>query len=104
MNAANSNDKTQKMKINKEKIVVLFSMAINILLMLESSYGLYYYNFPQGLYPFIIPNRVLIINSIIGIVGIYISILQYKGKFGMKKFLCIMTMIWFFAFVNYISL
>ena len=93
--------KHKKMKINMEKIVVFSSMAINILLVWDSSYKLYCYNFPQALYyPFIIPNRVLIINLIIGVVGIYMSILQYKGKFGMKKFLCIMAMMWVLAFVN----
>lgn len=88
------------MKINMEKIVVFSSMAINILLVWNSSYWLYCYNFPQALYPFIIPNRVLIINLIIGVVGIYMSILQYKGKFGIKKFLCIMAMMWVLVFVN----
>lgn len=79
-------------KVNK--ILGLIAICINVLLVLESIYLLYAYNFTGILFLFMYPNWVLVINALLGIIGIYISILLLKNMIGIKLFLilnfCIM--------------
>lgn len=72
-------------KVNK--ILGLIAICINVLLVLESIYLLYAYNFTGILFLFMYPNWVLVINALLGIIGIYISILLFKNMIGIKLFL-----------------
>jgi len=47
------------------------------------------------------PNWVLIVNALLGIFGIFISILLCKEKIGFKLFSIITPMIWLVSLSNY---
>jgi hypothetical protein len=44
---------------------------------------------------------VLFVNALLGIIGIAISILLYKGKVGVKLFVIATLVIWLIALKNY---
>ena len=58
-------------KINK--ILGLVAIGINVLFVFKSLYLLYVYNFTGILFLFMYPNWVLVINALLGIIGIYIN-------------------------------
>ena len=76
------------------KILGLIAICINVLLVLESIYLLYAYNFTGILFLFMYPNWVLVINALLGIIGIYISILLFKNMIGIKLFLILTFVLW----------
>ena len=74
-------------KINK--ILGLVAIGINVLFVFKS---LYY--FTGILFLFMYPNWVLVINALLGIIGIYISILLFKNMIGIKLFLILTFVLW----------
>lgn len=79
-------------KINK--ILGLVAIWINVLFVLRPLYLLYVYNFTGILFLFMYPNWVLLINALLGIIGIYISILLCKNMLGIKLFLILIFVLW----------
>ena len=79
-------------KINK--ILGLVAIGINVLFDFKSLYLLYVYNFTGILFLFMYPNWVLVINALLGIIGIYISILLFKNMIGIKLFLILTFVLW----------
>ena len=90
----------KKNRINK--IIGLIVMCINALLVFFSLYLFYLYNFTSGLYAIRYPDWLLLVNALLGIIGIYISILLYKGEIGLILFLIATLAIWFIIFINYV--
>lgn len=86
-------------KINK--ILGLVAICINVLLLLNSIYLFYAYNFTSILFYFMYPNWILLVNSLLAIVGIYMSILLIRNKIGLKFFLITTLLLWLVAFSNY---
>ena len=74
-------------KINK--ILGLVAIGINVLFVFKSLYLLYVYNFTGILFLL-----VLVINDLLGIIGIYISILLFKNMIGIKLFLILTFVLW----------
>lgn len=92
----------RNMKKDKaNKILGLIAVCINALLVLNSLYWYYAYNFTNIMYLVMYPNRVLLVNALLGIVGIVISILLYKNKVSTKLFLIVTLIIWLITFSNY---
>ena len=89
----------KKNKINK--IIALIVMYINALLVFKSLRLLYLYNFTDLMFGIKYGDWELLAIVLVGIIGIYKSILLYKGKFGMIPFLIATLAIWFIIFVNY---
>ncbi len=86
----------------RNKIIGLVAICINSLLVLDSLHTYYLYNFTSGrLFLFMYPNWVLLVNALLGIVGIFISILLCKGKIGIKLFSIVTLTIWLVTFSNY---
>ena len=89
------------MKKNKRnKIIALIVTCINALIVFRSLSLLYKYNFTSGLFAFMIPNNFLFVDVLLGMIGIYKSMLLCKGKFGMIPFLIATLAIWFILFVH----
>mgnify|MGYP001424637415 CR=1 FL=1 len=68
------------------KTLGIVAICINVLLLLNSLYLFYAYNFTDRLFLFMYPNWILFVNASLGIVGIYISILLFKNKIGLIFF------------------
>ena len=78
-------------------------ICMNMLLILYSLYWFYLYNFTSGLlFLFKYPNWVLLMNALLGVAGIFISILLYNEKIGIKLFSILTFAIWLVSFSNYI--
>ena len=75
-------------------------MCIDSLSVFHALYLFYLYNFTSGLYALRIPNWLLIVNALLGIIGIYMSILLYKGKIGIIQFLIATLAIWFIIYLT----
>lgn len=89
-------------KCKWNKIIGLITICINSLLVFDSLYWYYLYNFTSGiLYLFMYPNWVLLVNALLGIVGIFISILLFKEKIKVKLFLIVTLVLWFVTLSNY---
>lgn len=89
----------KKCKINK--VLGLAAICINVLLVFKPLYLLYAYNFTSALFLFMYPNWVLLVNALLGIIGIIISILLYKGKIGIKLFVIVTLILWLVTLSNY---
>ena len=85
------------------RIIGLVTVCINSLLLFKSLYLYYLYNFTNILFLFMYPTWVLLVNALLGIIGVYLSILLYKRKIGIKIFLIVTLAIWFIIFVNYVG-
>ena len=91
----NATSNWQIMKSHKiNKILGLVAIGINVLFVFKSLYLLYVYNFTGILFLFMYPNWVLVINALLGIIGIYISILLFKNMIGIKLFLILTFVLW----------
>ena len=77
-----------------DRIMGLVVICINVLLLIQSLYLLYAYNLTNRLFLFMYPNWVLVINALLGIIGIYISILLFKNMIGIKLFLILTFVLW----------
>jgi hypothetical protein len=88
-------------KINWNKVVGVIMICLNSLLVFDSLYWYYMYNFSGIMFLFMVPYWVLFVNSLLGIVGIIISILLYKEKINVKLFVIFTIAIWLIALKNY---
>ena len=83
-------------------IIALIMICINSILVYNALNLYYLYNFTSGLMWLIMyPNWMLIVNALLGIVGIFMSILLYKGKIKIKWFVITTIAIWFIVLKNY---
>jgi len=89
----------KKWKINK--ILGLVAICINSLSILDSLHTYYLYNFTNRLFLFMYPTWVLLVNFLLGIVGIYVSILLFKNRIGIKLFLVVTLALWLVTLSNY---
>ena len=76
-------------------------ICLNAGLTCKSAYIYYMYNFTGIMYLFKHPNWVLLANSLLGIVGLIISILLYKEKISFNLFMILIITIWLIALKNY---
>ncbi len=84
------------------KVIGTISVLINTLIIFLSIYLYYSYNFSGKLYYVMIPNYVLLINALIGIIGIFISVMLYKKRIGIRLFSLITAALWFATLSNYL--
>ena len=85
----------------RNKILGVVAICINSLLVLDSFYWLYAYNFTPILWLIMYPNWVLLLNALFGIIGICISILLFKNRIGIKLFLIVTLALWLVTVLNY---
>lgn len=76
-------------------------MCIDSLSVFHALRLFYLYNFTSGLYALWIPNWLLLVNALLGIIGIYMSILLYKGKIGFIQFLIATLAVWLIIYLTY---
>ena len=76
------------------KIVGIVTLCINILFLVNPICMEYCYRFPRLLFMFLIPFEHLLINALLGIVGISMSIMLYKGVVALKWFLILILVLW----------
>jgi len=88
-------------KEKTHKIIGIIAACINTLILINSVYLYYCYNFTGKLYMYMYPNHVLLINALIGVVGLSISVMLYKNKVRFMLFLIITMVLWFFTLSNY---
>jgi hypothetical protein len=90
------------MKKNKaNKILGLIAVCINTLLVLNSLYWYYAYNFTNIMYLVMIPYRVLLVNALLGIIGVFMSVMLYKKTVSIKLFLIVTLTLWLVTLSNY---
>ncbi len=86
----------------RDKIIGLIGMIINLLLIVDSLYWFYRYNFTTGiLFLIMTPNWVLLTSAYLGLVGFYISLLLYKGGIKLWLFGVLTLLIWLIVFGIY---
>ncbi len=90
------------MKTAKANNVIGFiGLCINAFILLHSIYLYYSYNFSGKLFYVMIPNYVLLINAIIGSIGISISVMLYKEIVGLRLFSVATALLWLATLSNY---
>jgi hypothetical protein len=87
--------------IKISKILGIITMCINVLLLIDTLYMYYRYNFTNLLFLFKYPNWMLLINAVLGIIGISMSIMLYKKAVSIKLFLIVTLSLWFVILSNY---
>jgi len=88
------------MKKNKRnKIIALIATCINTIFVFDSLYWLYRSS-TSGLFAIRTPDSVLLVSALLGMIGIYKSMLLYEGKFRIKPFLIATFAIWIILFVH----
>ena len=83
-----------------KKLLSIIVLIIHLTMLTGSIYWLYMYNFGGVLLCFMVPNWVLVMNSILNIAGIYLSIRLYKEKIDIKLFLILTVLIWFIVILT----
>ncbi len=83
------------------KVIGIIAVCINIFVLFDSIYLYYSYNFTGKLYMFMYPNHVLLIDALIGIIGISISVMLYKKIVGIRLFLIVIAVLWLTTLSNY---
>ncbi len=83
------------------KVIGTISVLINTLIIFLSIYLYYSYNFSGNLYYVMIPNYVLLINALIGIIGIIISVMLIRKIVGIRLFLILTAVLWLVVLLNY---
>lgn len=83
------------------KVIGIIAICINTLIILDSIYLYYSYNFTGKLYLFMYPNYVLLINVVIGIIGIFVSVWLYKKIIGIGLFTIVTAVLWLATLSNY---
>jgi len=83
------------------KVIGIIAICINTFILLDSIYLYYSYNFTGKLYMFMYPNHVLLINALIGIIGISISVMLYKKIVGIRLFSIVTAVLWLTTLSNY---
>jgi hypothetical protein len=79
-------------KINK--MLGIITICVNVLLLFHALYLYYCYNFTDKLFLFMFPNWVLLINTLLGIVGVFLSIMLYKKVISIKLFSIVIFLLW----------
>lgn len=65
------------------------------LILLYQMISLYYrYNYGNNLYGLVYPNWILLLNSLLGFLGIFISYLFYKKRINILYYLVITIVLW----------
>lgn len=78
-------------------MVTLISIVVTCanLILLYQMISLYYgYNYSSKLYLFMYPNWVLLLNLLLGVLGIFASYLFYKMRIGMLYYSIITIVLW----------
>ena len=83
------------------KAIGFIAICINTLIILNSTYFYYSYNFTGTLYLFKYSNLYLLTNALIGIIGIIISVMLIKKNVGIRLFLIVTAVLWFAVLLNY---
>lgn len=83
------------------KVIGIIAFCINALILLNSIYLYYSYNFTGKLYMYMYPNHILLINALIGIIGIILSIMLYKKIVGIRLFSIATAVLWLATLSNY---
>ena len=81
-------------KYKANKIVGIVTLCINILFLFNPIYIYYYYNFTCCSFLMMVPNWLLLINALLGMLGISLSIMLYKGVIALKWFLILTGILW----------
>ena len=81
-------------KYKANKIVGIVTLCINILFLLNPICIYYCYNFGHYLYFYMFPYWLLLINALLGMLGISLSIMLYKGVIALKWFLILTGILW----------
>lgn len=82
---------------NISVVIALISIVVTCanLILLYQMISLYYgYNYSSNLYSFMYPNWVLVLNSLLGVLGIFASYLFYKRRIGMLYYSIITIVLW----------
>ena len=82
----------KKSKINK--IVAIVTICINILFIYNPIYLYYNYHFTNCLFLFMRSSYELLINALLGMLGIFMSIMLYKQLIGIKLFSIVTLVLW----------
>jgi len=77
------------------------ALCISASILLNSICLYYSYNFTDKLYMFMYPNYILLINALIGIIGISISVMLYKKIVGIRLFSIVTAVLWLATLSNY---
>ena len=93
-----------KKRTKMKKLLSIIVLIIHLAMLTWSIYWLYMYNFGGVLFCFMVPNWVLIMNSILNIAGIYLSIRLYKEKIDIKLFLILTVLIWLIVILTQICI
>jgi hypothetical protein len=88
-------------KTKTYKVIGIMALCINAFILLNSISLYYFYNFTDKLYMFMYPNYILLINTLIGIIGISISVMLYKKIVGIRLFSIVTAILWLATFSNY---
>lgn len=88
-------DYLSNMKVSRrtKRIVAGVAMVMNAWLMIMSIQMLYNYHFPTALYAFMYPDWVLWTCIVMSGIGIYLSLLLWKEKLRLERFLILMLLI-----------
>lgn len=90
-----------KFRENEHLFLGVPIMFFSFLSLAWNIHGLYQYNFSEKLFLFEIPNKILIINIVIAILGIVLSVETMKGRLNVSKSLLIfMFLILVYIFLN----
>jgi hypothetical protein len=87
--------------MKNNKILALIIGSMNVLLMFFPVQMYYEYHFSGKLFYFMYPDWVLLMQFVMAIAGIFLSILLYKGKVGVKITLFMTVILWILTFYNY---
>ena len=88
-------------KAKTYKTIEFIVICVNTLIILESIYLYYSYNFTGKLYLFKYSNLFLLTNAFIGIIGIIISVMLIKKNVAIRLFLIVTTVFWLTVLLNY---
>ena len=81
-------------KCNINKIAAIVTICINVLLIFDIICLYYCYRFAPILFMFIHSDEELLINALLGMLGIFMSIMLYKQLIGIKLFSIITLVLW----------
>ncbi len=77
-------------------------MVINAFIVIVSLVLFCLYSFSGKLFLFMYPNWVLLVNALLGAIGLSISVLFCKRRIGFRIFALLILLVWIFPFVSYV--
>lgn len=83
---------------NINMVIALISIVItcaNLILLYQMIFLYYGYNYSGNLYGFMYPNWVLLLNSLLGVLGIFALYLFYKKRINILYYSIITIVLWF---------